>query len=183
MVRVVSRSAYSGGNRSFAMRRLRSNPSAFTFSIKPIRHIVNQYVRGGAGWADPFAGENSPAELTNDLNPERPSKYHMDAFEFAKILPDELEGILFDPPYSWHQVVEMYEGFGLRKQAQVIKDVLAPKVRMGGLAICCGWNTNGFGRKRGFDLVEVLVVAHGGDRNDTLVTVERKMRQQERLPL
>ena len=43
-----------------------------------------------------------------------------------------------------------------------------------GIAICFGWNSMGFGLKRGYELLEVLMVPHGGAHNDTIVTVERK---------
>jgi hypothetical protein len=184
VVTIVSRSAYSGGNRSeLIISRAWAMPNAFTFTIEPIAQLLKKYVGDGKGWVDPFAGETSPAEITNDLNPERPTKYHLDAFEFAKIVEPERDGVLFDPPYSAHQVVEMYEGFGERKRAAVVMDILSEKVRMGGLVICCGWNTNGFGAGRGFKLVEILFVPHGGGHNDTLVTVERKVHHQERLTL
>ena len=55
-----------------------------------------------------------------------------------------------------------------------VKNILAPKVEAGGLAICCGWDSIGFGKNRGFELVEIMLVCHGGRHNDTIVTVERK---------
>jgi hypothetical protein len=45
----------------------------------------------------------------------------------------------------------------------------------GGIAISCGWNTNGFGKARGFKIIEIMCVAHGGSKNDTIVTVEKKI--------
>lgn len=33
---------------------------------------------------------------------------------------------------------------------------------------------NGIGLKRGFEMIEILLVPHGGSKNDTIVTVERK---------
>ena len=54
------------------------------------------------------------------------------------------------------------------------KKTLAPKIKTGGHAITFGWNTNGFGKKLGFEVIEVLLVHHGTNHNDTLVTVERK---------
>jgi hypothetical protein len=56
-----------------------------------------------------------------------------------------------------------------------IKHAFAPKIKSGGIAISCGWNTNGFGKTLGFEIVEILVVPHGSSHNDTLVTVERKV--------
>ena len=79
-------------------------PSMHTFTIEPIRQLICRYVKDGKGWIDPFAGENSPAEITNDLNPEKPAKYHMHALDFAKMLDGQYEGCLFDPPYSLTQV-------------------------------------------------------------------------------
>jgi len=173
------------------LRRVWAMPSAHTFQIRPIRHLINRYVGSGKGWVDPFAGENSPAEWTNDLNPNKPTRFHLEAIEFCKQLEGEYEGALYDPPYSLRQIMECYDGIGLpvdkqwatKKLYTDVKSELARKVRLGGLAICCGWNTIGLGKKRGFRLIEVLIVCHGRLHNDTLVTVEQKVHQQERLPL
>lgn len=43
-----------------------------------------------------------------------------------------------------------------------------------GICLSFGWNTNGVGKKREFEIIEILVVAHGGSKNDTLCTVEKK---------
>jgi len=57
-------------NRCWAM------PSRHTFKIKPIAELIGKYINDGIGWIDPFGGENSPAEITNDLNPNKPTTYH-----------------------------------------------------------------------------------------------------------
>jgi hypothetical protein len=41
--------------------------------------------------------------------------------------------------------------------------------------MCFGWNSSGVGTKRGMELIEVLLVSHGGSHNDTICTVERKI--------
>lgn len=172
-----------------AFRRVWAMPSRHTFTIKPIGELLARYVGDGKGWADPFAGENSPAELTNDLNPFKRTKYHLHAKQFADILSGELRGVLWDPPYSPRQIRECYDGFGMKGPAKdfqgfgYIKRLLAPKIQMGGLVICCGWNSGGFGKTLGFEQVEVLMVPHGKYHNDTIVTVERKITQQEILGL
>jgi len=56
-----------------------------------------------------------------------------------------------------------------------VMKVLAPKIRRGGYAISFGWNSNGFPKTLGFEKVEVLLVAHAGHHNDTIVTVDRKV--------
>jgi hypothetical protein len=158
--------------------------SEWTFSIKPIAALVMRYVGDGHGWVDPYAGKTSPAELTNDWNLEAPTLYHIDALDFAEqVCLGSYQGILFDPPYSYRQVSEHYRASG-RKATSLdtsynfyarVMDPLAERIVLGGYAISCGWNSNGFGKKRGFELVELLIVAHGLHHNDTIVTVERKI--------
>lgn len=158
-------------------------PSPWTFTIKPIRALLNRYmVNGGSGWIDPFAGENSPAEITNDLNPNRPTKYHLHAKDFAMQLNGIYDGVLFDPPYSVRQTKECYDGIGYSMTQEDtqsfpnnIKKILAPKIVLDGIAISFGWNSGGFGKDLGFDIIEILLVPHGGHHSDTIVTVERKV--------
>ena len=158
-------------------------PSMHTFSIEPIRQLICRYVGDGKGWIDPFAGENSPAEITNDLNPEKPAKYHMHALDFAKMLDGTYNGCLFDPPYSLTQVKECYASIGcedfMSQDASHfpydIKREIAKRIKPDGIVICCGWNSGGFGKKLGFEMIEILLVPHGRTHNDTIVTVERKV--------
>ncbi len=156
-------------------------PNKWTFQILPIKQLLDRYVGNGIDWIDPFAGENSPAEITNDLNPKRPTKYHLEAIDFVNSLKEQkYKGVLFDPPYSLRQVKECYDEVGKKLSFDAthdasfgkVKDIISSKVEF---AICCGWNTNGFGKNRGFKLIEILLVAHGGHHNDTIVTVERKV--------
>lgn len=169
--------------KSIAFTRVWAMPNAWTFSIRPIKMLLNRYVGDGKMWLDPFGGKNSPAEFTNDINPAMPTTYHMEAIDFAKRCLDMYAGVLFDPPYSFRQISEHYKSIGLKaKQTDTsmsfyekVKSALYEKVIKGGYAISCGWNTNGFGKARGFEIVEIMAVAHGGSKNDTLVTVERKI--------
>lgn len=156
-------------------------PSKHTFKIKPVKELIQKYIGTGEGWADPFCGENSPAEFTNDLNPLKPAKYHLHAKEFSLLLP-MINGCLFDPPYSLRQVKECYDSIGInlfvedsKRFPQNVKEVIAPKIINNGLVISFGWNSQGFGKKLGFEIIEILLIAHGASHNDTIVTVERKI--------
>ncbi len=132
-----------------------------------------------------FAKCTSPAEYTNDINPKRPAKYHMDAIDFCRQLNGEYVGVLYDPPYSGRQVSECYKELGIPVSTNhtnsnfywKVKREIAPKIKVGGYAICCGWNSGGFGKKYGFELIEILVVCHGSSHNDTIVTVEKKIQR------
>lgn len=166
------------------INRVWSMPSRWTFQIKPIAELLSRHVGDGKGWIDPFAGENSPAEITNDLNPNIPAKYHFDALDFLKSLSGTFNGCLLDPPYSPRQVKECYDSIGRHmeqddallgyKRGQY-KSVLAPLIIPGGKVITCGWNSVGMGIGLGFELIEILLVCHGSDHNDTIVTVEHKI--------
>lgn len=48
-------------------------------------------------------------------------------------------------------------------------------VKKGGKVISFGWNSGGIGKSYGFAIEKVILVAHGGWHNDTIVTVERKI--------
>ncbi len=168
-------------NRVWAM------PNAWTFKIGPIKELLDRYVTAnGANWIDPFAGKNSPAATTNDMNPEMPTMYHMEALEFAQRASHKwgYTGVLFDPPYSFRQISEHYKNIGMKAtQMQTsmafyekVKSALCEKVKPNGYVISFGWNSNGFGKARGFKIIEILMVAHGGSKNDTIVTVEQKIK-------
>lgn len=164
--------------------RVWAMPSSATFTIKPIAELLTRYVVSGV-WADPFAGSNSPAQITNDLDSKAPVLCHTDALQFLRGLDScSVDGVLFDPPYSVRQLSECYHRLGVSVDQTTtrpnfwtnIKGEIARVVRVGGNCISFGWNSGGVGRKHGFDLVEVLLVPHGGIHNDTIVTVEVKER-------
>lgn len=159
-------------------------PSAWTFTIKPIKKLLEEEVDTSKGlWCDPFAGENSPAQVTNDLNPERKATYHMDAIDFLRQQPsNHYDGVLLDPPYSNRQVSEHYKCAGHKVTGwhtsagwgRTIRDEVARITKKGGKVISFGWNSGGVGLKRGFKMTRVLLVPHGGTKNDTIVCVEIK---------
>ena len=160
-------------------------PNSKTFQIKPIKEFVERNIAGLKDIADPFANSCKYGTITNDLNPAYDTDYHLDALDFLKLLPSEsMDCVIYDPPYSLRQVKECYEGVGITVTAEHTKSSWRAKhlneikrvLKRGGICMCFGWNTNGVGMKRGFDMEEVLVVAHGGSKNDTLCTLERKVK-------
>ena len=165
--------------------RERANANKWTFAIPPVWRLLRRYVplREHNGWIDPFAGMNSPAEFTNDLNPKADARWHEKAEDFVQKLHGFYDGILFDPPYSYRQVKEHYEGLGLHPTQldtstnfySRVMNGICENIRTGGHAISFGWNSNGFGKRRGFEIVEIMLVAHGTHHNDTIVTVEKKI--------
>lgn len=156
-------------------------PSVETFTIDPIRSLIERYMSDGV-WVDPFCRASvfkARCKFSNDLNPKFAGTHNMDALDFLKSLPAQsVDGVLFDPPFSPRQVKEAYQGFGpcdtSRRFYSTRKREAARVLRMGGIAIVCGWNSLGLGAKNGMKIEEVLLVNHG-DQNDTIVTVGRKV--------
>lgn len=155
-------------------------PNKWTFTIKPIRDLLAEELTDGS-WIDPFAGENSPATITNDLNPIRPTDYHLNAIDFLRMFDDEsVDGVLFDPPYSPRQVKECYDSIGIENWDGRVnfwsdcKNEIARIVKPQGKVICFGWNSMGIGKTRGFTMDRILLVPHGGNKNDTICVVEHK---------
>ena len=159
-------------------------PNHNTFSIKPIQILIDKHLNDGK-WLDPFS-RNSPYKnktITNDLNTEFEADYHLEALEFLKQFDDNsIDGVLFDPPYSPRQISECYKNVGrdvhmkdtqssfYSDRKREVARILKPK----GIVICFGWNSGGVGKSLGFELQEILLVAHGGAHNDTICTVEVK---------
>lgn len=151
-------------------------PNANTFKIPTVARIVADLVGDGRGWADPFANANSPAEFTNDINPSMPTTHHLDAVAFLESFADRsLAGVLLDPPYSLHQINEVYEGYGNMKTISRVYAEAARVCAVGGFVATFGWNSNGIGKRGAFRMEAVWLIAHGGSHNDTIVTVQRKM--------
>ena len=168
------------------INRVWAMPNHNTFLIKPINELIQKYIGCGV-WIDPFA-RNSPfnekCTETNDLNEESLTTSHMEALDFLKKFDsDSIDGVLFDPPYSPRQISECYKQVGREvhmKDTQSSfygdrKKEIARIVKVGGTVICCGWNSGGIGKTLGFELLEILLVPHGGAHNDTIVTVEKKL--------
>lgn len=158
-------------------------PNKNTFSIKPIGKLLNKYILSDEKWIDAFANSSKIAAITNDLNTEYDTDYHMDALDFFKMFDDNsIDGVLYDPPYSLRQVSECYKNVGIPVTMETTQsswrskhlNEIARIVKPNGKVICFGWNSNGVGKKRGFEIEEVLLVPHGGSHNDTICTVERK---------
>lgn len=165
--------------------RIFAMPNADTFSVAPIGDFVRQYLVSAKVSVDPFARDKEWFTLTNDLNPATKAKCHMDAEEFCKSLPTGSCDLgIFDPPYSPRQISECYKSIGLKvgmeetQNARLykrVRDAMDPLIVSGGIVLSFGWQSAGMGVKRGYEMIEILLVAHGGGHNDTICVAERKL--------
>jgi len=137
-------------------------PRHKTFEIKPIKELLDKELPGE--FLDPF-----------------PYPYQKDALEYLKSFEDEsIQNLAFDPPYSQRQLREMYDNIGQSIDMNngywsQCKDEITRILKPGGKCISFGWNSAGIGKKRGFEIIRILIVAHGSMHNDTICTVETKL--------
>ena len=163
-----------------------SMPNKNTFSIKCIKELIDKYFDTNSISIDPFANSNKMAKITNDLDPQYNTDYHMDALEFLKIFDkDSVDIVLYDPPYSVRQVSECYRKMNMAVNMETtqssfwsnLKKEISRIVKKDGIVMSFGWNSGGIGKTNGFEIVEILLVAHGGPHNDTICVIERKVEQ------
>lgn len=164
------------------INRVWAMPNKNTFDIKPINDLIHKYAFGKI--IDPFANKNKIGTITNDLDEQYDTNYHMDALDFLKMFKDKsVDTVLYDPPFSPRQVSECYKKLEKSVNMETTqasywskqKEQIGRIVKSNGIVITCGWNSGGIGKKYGFEIIEILLVAHGGWHNDTIITVERKI--------
>ena len=167
--------------------RVWAMPNKDTFSVAPIGAFVKRYLGESTASVDPFARNKRWATVTNDLDPGTGAEHHFDAEDFLGLM--RLEGrmfdlAIFDPPYSPRQIAECYKGFGRTvttkdTQSSVLyaraRDALVPVLAPEAVVLTFGWSTNGMGKKHGFEIEEIMLVAHGGAHNDTICMAERRL--------
>ena len=170
-----------------------SMPNSRTFKIKPIKNIIERYQEelvSNSLVLDPFSNQNIVIDrerlnlITNDIDPQYDTDYSLDALDFLKMFSDEsVDLVLYDPPYSPRQVSEVYKKLDMSVNMQTTqasywgnqKKEISRIVKKGGYVLTFGWNSGGIGKTKGFEIVEILIVAHGGWHNDTIVTVGKKI--------
>jgi hypothetical protein len=160
-------------------------PSADTLSMAPAAQLVKRYATPGAVTVDPFARDCTIGTITNDLNPNTAAQHHMHAVEFLTMIANRgqlADVVIFDPPYSPRQVAECYTEIGINPTMQdtqtarlkrLCRAQIARILKPGGHCLSFGWNTVGMGH--GFETVEIVMICHGGDHNDTIITVDRAL--------
>lgn len=166
------------------INRIWAMPNKNTFDIKPIKELIERYHAKELVSIDPFANKNRIASITNDLDTQYDTNYHLDALEFlGQFADNSVDVVLFDPPYSPRQVSESYKKLGKTVNMQTtqasfwgnMKKEIRRITKKGGTVISFAWNSGGIGKTNGFEQVEILLVPHGGNHNDTICVVETRV--------
>lgn len=122
-------------------------PNKNTFSIKPIKQLIERYVKPDLVSVDPFANISRIATITNDLDTQYDTDYHLEALDFLKTFEnDSIDLVLYDPPYSPRQVSESYKSLGRTVNMKTTqssywskqKDEIARILKPNGICISCG---------------------------------------------
>jgi len=174
--------------------------TAHPFENRHVKKIINKWIgllRNNdldklISICDPFSNNKTTRRqgttlISNDLNPKFNSTYNLEFNDFGKLMKSNNERfdlILFDPPYSLTQLKKQYEGIGKKLeqwQSQRMwtagKDALATTVKPGGIVISFGWTSQGFGKHRGFEKVELYNIEQSGrdGQYNLQITVEQKV--------
>lgn len=160
-------------------------PSPETFTILPIWKFIHRYLESEMIVINPFAGNTRIGTYTNDLNPRFDTMSNLDVYDFLKQLIEQgivADLVLFDPPFSPRQIKECYEDIGEKmRQMDAFRTHWKPErhlinelLKVNGVVLSFGWNTVGMGKKRGYEISEILLICHGPGHNDTICMAERK---------
>ena len=166
---------------TFQQSTVWSIPNRCTFKIKPIRALLDRYIRPSDVIVDPMCRESLIGTYRNDIDPKAPGAItHMDAVAFLDDLLAKgiaADVVLWDPPFSVNQARkygrkdETPHSFNVLRHE--CRNRIARLVRPGGLVICLAFHGNGLERP-GFETIERLNVTHGGFSYDTIVVVQRR---------
>lgn len=115
-------------------------PNKNTFNIKPINELINRYLKEDLLVVDPFANANKLATVTNDLDPQYDTDYHLDALDFLKQLKaNSVDLVLYDPPYSPRQVSESYKLLDMSVNMATTQSSYWSKQKTSNCTYCQSW--------------------------------------------
>lgn len=121
--------------------------------------------------------------LRNDIDEKTKADIHLDVFDFLTAIPEEsLDAVIIDPPFSFNQAAKHYKNSAGKCLGvgwiPAVRREAGKKLKKGGLMFCLGWDANGAGNRKEFELFEVIICAHGQARNATIMTIDRKYEKQ-----
>jgi hypothetical protein len=180
----------------------RTHITAQPFDNPHIRRIINKSIELQSirkkheriNCCDPFARSSFTTEYqqgqnwtTNDLNPEMPTAFHLEANEFCEVMRTsnmKFDLVVWDPPYNLSLLKRLYDGIGKELEHwQTLnpfgkaKDAMAECIVPNGHVISFGFGSRGFGRSRGFEKIAIYNFEPSGSewRYNIQIVVERKV--------
>ena len=83
----------------------------------------------------------------------------------------KFDTIIFDPPWNARKAREKYEGRYIGKFTKLKEDIVN-LLHPGGCIISVGYKISYFGKKRGFEISDLIIVNPGGDINPFFIVKE-----------
>jgi hypothetical protein len=192
---------YKGGRRMIH-EWIRTHLTAYPFDNPHVMRVINKSIRELSSATkrktlrvcDPFVNSSFTTRsrqglsfYTNDLNPDMPTLFHMEANDFGEMCKEhnmKFELLLWDPPYNLTQLKRQYEGIGkdleqwqCRNPFGRAKDALADCIPLGGHVISFGFGSRGFDSRRGFKTLAIYNMEPTGTeyRYNIQMIVEKKV--------
>jgi|APSaa5957512535_1039671.scaffolds.fasta_scaffold49881_4 hypothetical protein len=142
------------------LERVFQMPNHKTFEMKVVKDLIN-------------SERNIGFEFDAFLHP-----YKLDALELMKQIGTEQVSFgLYDPPYSQYQLAKMYKNKdeswkGNGHYFKLVDSEWDRIVSAGGKVIKFGWNSKRISKN--FEIIRIMLINHGAQHNDTIVTVQKK---------
>jgi len=157
------------------MELIKTNLRRYTFECPKIKQWVEDNSFGPT--LNLFAGKVvlNIDEVRNDLELTMVAEYHEDSLDFVMNWSGhKFTTVILDPPYSYRKSMEMYNGHRnsrFKRVADELPRILHPYARV----ISFGYHSTFMGKIRGFDLIKMCVLAHGGAQHCTIAIVEKQL--------
>ncbi len=158
------------------IERISQPLNKYTFKAPKIKEWVESVSSGKV--LNLFAGitKLNLEETRIDLNPETKPDFCMDALEFVKQYQSTFDTVILDPPYAYRKSMEKYKGY-IASPFKKLKDELVRIVPINGVIVTFGYHSISMGAIRGFELIRVCLICHGGAQHDTIAIVEKKTKE------
>lgn len=149
-------------------------PKRYTFQQPKLKEWTERWCKGKV--LNLFAGivELDVDEFRVDIDKNMPADWYGDAYDFVSTTDVRFDTIILDPPYNLRKSREKYGGRYIGSFTK-IKNILPRILNKNGYVIHYGYSSVGMSKSRGFEKVAICLVCHGGDHNDTICLVERKI--------
>jgi len=155
---------------------LNQPPRRYTFQAPKVREWTEKWCKGKV--LNIFAGMTklNVDEIRNDIDPNCPADYHLDAYELVMKFISEnkkFDTIILDSPWNYRKAREKYGGRYIGRLTKM-KNELSKILNDNGRTISWGYDTVGMSKSRGFSKIAICLVCQNGDHNDFMGLVEEK---------
>lgn len=142
------------------------------YNLEPFKNEM----RGDIEWIDPYGWDRDIADRVNKDRTKDACTY------LQGIESKSAEGILWTPPQSPSEIIELYNRMGFKKSKELTQTSYYTKekkeigriVKTGGTVITLSYNSGGVGKKYGFELETVYIIPITGYSNCYYMTIERR---------